>query len=139
MFLSDPHFEQRVPPALLPPGGRSWRVVELSLSVPWFIVTLRERADECLRKLMVAYEADLLELIGREKQQILAIHRVSPPRRPHTDWAIEPLQEIWMATSSATRWWQFIDSSGTETCWPKSTPKQHAAVSRQLIMSLPIH
>jgi hypothetical protein len=139
VFLSDPHFEQRIPPALLPPGGRSWRVVELSLSVPWFIVTLRDRADECLRKLMVAYEADLLELISTEKAQIRAIHRVRPPRQPHTDWVIEPLQEVWMATTSASRWWQFIDSHGFETSWPKRAREQDAVVTRELILSLPTH
>lgn len=139
MFVSEPHFEQRVPPALLPPGGRSWRVVELSLSVPWFIVTLMDCADQCLRKLMVAYEADLLELIGIERAQIRAIHRVTPPRHPQTDWAIKPIQEVWMATSGASRCWLFIDANGIETLWPKHPCEQITVTSRQLVLSLPTH
>lgn len=139
VLVSEPHFEQRVPPALLPPGGRSWRVVELSLSVPWFIVTLMDCADQCLRKLMVAYEADLLELISIERAQIRAIHRVTPPRHPQTDWLIKPIQEVWMSTSGASRSWLFIDANGIETLWPKHPCEQITVTSRQLILSLPTH
>lgn len=139
VFVSEPHFEQRVPPALLPPGGRSWRVVELSLSVPWFIVTLKNCADHCLRKLMVAYESDLLELIRMEGAQIRAIHKVTPPKQPNKEWAIDPLQEVWMATTPGARWWQFIDANGAETLWPRRAQEGGLAVSRQLILLLPTH
>ncbi|MBA4342304.1 MAG: hypothetical protein C0423_09150 [Methylibium sp.] len=40
MFLSLPQYEFQVTPALGEPGSRIWRVVELQLHAPWFLLTV---------------------------------------------------------------------------------------------------
>lgn len=142
MFLSEKRFAHHVPPAFLPPGAQGWRVVELSLHMPWFIVTMRDHPEDCLRELMVAFEADLVAIVTEAKTRIQAIHRVVPTKQNRNRWSIEALSEVRVVTSpssSDSTWWEFISTNGTETCWPKSKRTQDMDSHRDPIWSRGIH
>jgi hypothetical protein len=138
VFLSDLRFQHHVPPALLPPGTKSWRVVELSLHVPWYIATVRDANEPCTRDLMLAYEADLVALIEASREAIQAIHRVVPAPAGG-EWLIEQLESIWLITEAAIpngRWWQFVGRRGSDIRWPRRPDKSTATEHRELVMSL---
>jgi hypothetical protein len=139
VFLSDYRFEQRVPSALLPPGTKSWRVVELSLRVPWYIAALRDPLEQCSRELMLAYEADLVDLIESSRDSIKAIHRVVPPRNGHAEWVIEPVTSVWRLTDpyvSGCSVWLFEGAHGGQTYWPRVAGQVSDEASRELVMCL---
>lgn len=94
-FLSSRRFEQPAPFPLLPHDTTSWRVVELALRTPWYIVTLLNRHECCLRDLMVSHEQDLMDLLLDSEDELRAVHKISPPRRGHSEWSIESLTDAW--------------------------------------------
>lgn len=76
-----------------------WSVVEHSLQVPWFYVTLAERRGEQTTKTMVlvheiyAFEALLADQC--EMIEVADIQLVSPPHLNNGDrWLMEPLIEL---------------------------------------------
>ena len=69
MFLTHHHFEQAVPSGLAPQGSRYWRAVEVSLRMPWMVLTVVEEDSEGAfeRTLLLSNAADLAGLVGTHK------------------------------------------------------------------------
>ena len=68
MFVSQPQYEFPFPPALEQPGSQHWRMVELTLHAPWFLLSV-EIVDyefpDCsmTRTLCIAWDNDLADVL----------------------------------------------------------------------------
>lgn len=71
MFLTHRHFEQAVPSGLAPQGSRYWRAVEVSLRMPWMVLTILEEGNDGAfeRTLLLSHAADLAGLLGTHKAE----------------------------------------------------------------------
>lgn len=111
MFVCHKSFEISVPPFLRSPGSGYYRAVELSLQLPWFIVTylIHEGENSCLRSVCCSWDSDLIELIA--PQALTQSTQTSPPTQqpvaslqqvvPQPDcngWAVRNIQSIWTAS-----------------------------------------
>lgn len=82
MFLSYPTSEFAVPAALVAPGVRCWRVVELSLQLAWFIAAFEvtDREDSGIATICFAWDTDLVTFMGTaEHGQLRSLTCMVPP------------------------------------------------------------
>lgn len=102
MFVTQPTFEHPTPARLLGNGWRNWRVVELSLRLPWFIVTVWTTIGEhrVAADLLMSWERDLMQLVSESRADIAAIHYVEPPATSDSDaWRLREVRRAWIATN----------------------------------------
>jgi hypothetical protein len=111
MFVCHKSFELHVPPLLRSPGSGYYRAVELSLQLPWFIVTylIQEGENSCLRSVCCSWDNDLIELID-PKAMSQALHPSAPTRQtvaslqqlvPHPEgngWTVRDIRSVWTAS-----------------------------------------
>ena len=91
MFVSQPEYEFPFPPDLAHPGCQHWRVVELTLHAPWFLVSVEivdPELPDCTvtRTLCIAWDSDLAELLSTlEPDRVGEHHAVAGggPAAPH--------------------------------------------------------
>lgn len=110
MFVCHKSFEFPVPPFLRSPGSGYYRAVELSLQMPWFIITFLVQEDESsfVRSVCCSWENDLIDLI--DAQALAHAGETSPPARhalvslqqvvPHahgTGWTVRDIRSVWAA------------------------------------------
>lgn len=110
MFVCHKSFEFPIPPFLRSPGAGYYRAVELSLQMPWFIVTYLVQEDETsfVRSVCCSWENDLINLI--DAQALAQAGQTSPPTRhtvaslqqvvPHTHgngWTARDIRSVWTA------------------------------------------
>lgn len=115
MFVCHKSFEFPVPPLLRSPGSSYYRTVELSLQLPWFIVTylIREGENSCLRSVCCSWDNDLIELIT--PQALTQATQTSPPTQqavaslqqvvPQPDgngWAVRDIRSVWTALNASS-------------------------------------
>jgi hypothetical protein len=74
MFVTHCQFEQAFPSGLAAQGSRYWRAVELSLRMPWMVLTIREDAAERAfeRTLLLSHGADLSGLLRTHRAESFA-------------------------------------------------------------------
>jgi len=139
MFISAPAFEQRVPRELLPPGGRAWRVLELSLLVPWYVVTVA--ADEGIAQtFLVAWDSDLLAFLEPGAQNtITSLTFFAPPSNAIGNWTAREVRSVWKAwfgSGENSFCLSFRDDNGE--FWNSTSSASIAQTSRrELLMRLP--
>ena len=100
MFMTYPHFEQAMPAGLGPAESRYWRAIELSLSMPWTVVTLTEKdgEGEYERTLLLSNPADLGAMIeSRPAGSITGIRQVNhgTPLGSGGGWQMMDVRKIW--------------------------------------------
>jgi hypothetical protein len=100
MFMTYPHFEQAMPAGLGPAQSRYWRAIELSLSMPWTVVTLTEkdREGKYERTLLLSNPADLGAMIeSRPAGSITGIRQVNhgTPLGSGSGWQMMNVRKIW--------------------------------------------
>jgi hypothetical protein len=139
MFVCQKSFEIPVPPLLREPGSGYYRAVELSLQMPWFIITylVQEDGGSFLRSVCCSWESDLIDLI--DAQALAHAGEPSPPTRhavaslqqvvPHalgTGWTVRDIRSVWVANEvpSNDRVVIVEDVSGTQFCctFPSDEP-----------------
>jgi len=104
MFISLPHSEEFVPPTLLPQGGKAWRALELAITLPWFILTVREswidpkgkRMNQC-RTLMLCWDSDLSEMIQNSPaDRFVALQCIVPGHVTEDGkWRLRSVHAVW--------------------------------------------
>lgn len=110
MFVSRPQYERALPLGLEHPGARQWRIVELSLNAPWFLLSLEvvddvEPALSVLQTLCIASEQDLLGVLsGVEPASVRGVVCMLPAWYSSTgQWCSREVREVWQCTSDAGR------------------------------------
>lgn len=142
MFVSQPEFEFPFPPGLAPPGSQHWRVVELTLHAPWFLVSV-EIVDakhlDCsiTRTLCVAWDSDLAELLGTmEPNRVRGIVCMMPAWQSATgQWTSRGICEVWRYRSSAGHSIVLVDIAGEKfDCG--MVPDHEQPVEQELILRI---
>lgn len=143
MFVSQPHYEFPFPPDLSNPGSRHWRMVELTLHAPWFLLSLEiQDADDpnfsITRTLCIAWENDLAELLGSlGPNRIKGIVCMMPAWQSVTgQWSSRVVAEVWLCRSVAGRSVLLRDTGGEEfDCG--LIPDHVEPVERELLLRVP--
>ena len=119
MFVSRPQFELALPAGLEHPAARQWRLVELALNAPWFLLSLEVIDDEepvlgVLQTLCVASDQDLLGLLsGVDPARVRGIVCMLPAWLSSTgQWCSREVREIWQCSSNVGRRILLVDQAG---------------------------
>lgn len=119
MFVSRPQYERALPAGLEHPAARQWRIVELALNAPWFLLSLEVVDDEeptlsVLQTLCIASDQDLLGLLrGVDLARVRGIVCMLPAWHSSTgQWCSRDVREVWQFTSDTGRQILFVDQTG---------------------------
>lgn len=119
MFVSRPQYERALPVGLEHPAARQWRVVELALNAPWFLLSLEvvddvEPALSVLQTLCIASDQDLLGLLsGVDPARVRGIVCMLPAWHSSTgQWCSREVREVWQCPSDTGRQILLVDKVG---------------------------
>jgi len=142
MFVSHPEYQFPMPPALDRPGSQHWRMVELTLHAPWFLLSM-EIADadepECrmTRTLCIAWDIDLAELLrSLDASQVKGFVCMMPAwQSPSGQWSSREVREVWLHRSVSGQHVALYDVSG-ETFDCGLIPEHVEPVQRELLLKV---
>jgi hypothetical protein len=142
MFVSQPEFEFPFPPELTYPGNQHWRVVELTLHAPWFLVSVEvveaEHPDcSITRTLCIAWDTDLAELLSTmEPNRVKGIVCMMPAwQSPTGQWTSREVSEVWRCRSAAGHSIALVDMAGEEFDGGM-VPDHEQPIERDLILRI---
>jgi len=98
MFLTNPSYQLVLPPALAEPGEQVWRLVELQLQLPWFLVTMLHTEEDVTfrRTFFLCWETDLIELlVSTAATRPVALQMVQPPSDGVSGWSTRSITRVW--------------------------------------------
>lgn len=119
MFVSQPQYEFPFPPNLEQPGSQHWRMVELTLHAPWFMLTVEIfdaeiRDGSMSRTVCIAWDYDLVEVLrGLDVGHVIGIVCMMPAwASPNGQWSSREVREVWTCSSPAGHSVVLVDASG---------------------------
>lgn len=119
MFVSQPEYEFPFPPNLAHPGSQHWRIVELTLHAPWFLVSVEvtdAELPDCsmTRTLCIAWDTDLADLLRTlEPDRVMGLVCMMPAwQSPTGQWWSREIREVWLYSSPAGKHVVLADTSG---------------------------
>ena len=83
-------------------GALNYRGIELSVRLPWYIVTCKVRDGDLqfLRSFCCSWDLDLAELLRpQEGKTVASIQRMSPASDDY-GWGVAKVTRVWQATGS---------------------------------------
>ena len=121
MFVSQPQYEFPFPPDLEHPGSQHWRIVELTLHMPWFLLSLEvvdaELPDCSLtRTICIAWDTDLCDVLrSPEAGRVMGIVCMMPAwQSANGQWSSREIREVWLYTSEVGRSVVLRDADGQQ-------------------------
>jgi len=140
MFVSHPEYEFPIPAALDDPGAQHWRMVELSLHAPWFLlsvelVDLDEPDLSITRTLCIAWEHDLADVLRPlDADRVKGIVCMMPAwQSPTGQWWAREVREVWLHSSRSGEHIVLADTAGKEfDCG--LIPEHVGAVEKELLL-----
>lgn len=121
MFVSHLDDEFPFPPALMVPGTRHWRMVELTLDAPWFLLSVRvdapdPREPSVTRTLCIAWERDLADALrSMQGGKVTGIVCMVPGRQtPTGQWSSRVIHEVWDCKSRRGQHIVLRDAAGKQ-------------------------
>jgi len=121
MFLSLPQYEFPFPPDLDQPGSKHWTMVELTLHLPWFLLSAElrdaENADcRLIRTICIASAHDLADVLRSiDADRVTGIVGMMPAwQSANGQWTSRDIREVWMLSSDAGRGVLLVDADGQE-------------------------
>lgn len=143
MFVSRPEYEFPIPPVLERPGSQHWRMVELTLHAPWFllsveIVDAEDPEMAMTRTLCIAWDNDLAEVLnGLEPERVKGIVCMMPAwQSANGQWTSREVREVWRCRSAAGRSILLRDSAG-EAFDCGLLPDHVEPIERELLLLVP--
>jgi hypothetical protein len=119
MFVSLPQYEYPVPEGLAALGSKHWRVVQMRLHIPWFLLTVEhvDAEDDEVRMgytLCIAWETDLADAIKNiESSRVRGLVAMIPAwASPSGQWTSRQITEVWLDSSDAGTFVTLIDVAG---------------------------
>lgn len=108
MFASQPQYEFPIPPDLAEPGCKHWRMFELTLHAPWFllsteIVDPQDRDLRMTRTLCIAWDSDLAKVLrSLDVARVKGIVCMMPAWLSVSgQWTSREIREVWLCKSAA--------------------------------------
>lgn len=121
MFVSHPEYEFPIPPALDDPGTQHWRMVELSLQAPWFLLSVElvdpdEPDLSITRTLCIAWEYDLADVLRPlDADRVKGFVCMMPAwQSPTGQWWSREIREVWLHSSPFGKHIVLADTDGKE-------------------------
>lgn len=119
MFVSQPHYEFPFPPDLSQPGSQHWRMVELTLHAPWFLLSVEvvdpDESDlSFTRTLCIAWEHDLADVLrSLDAVRVKGIVCMMPAwQSPTGQWWSREIREVWVYRSPSGKHVVLVDTAG---------------------------
>lgn len=119
MFVSQPEYEFQFPAQLSHPGSQHWRIVELTLHAPWFLLSVEivdpdEPDWSMTRTLCIAWDTDLATLLGTlEPSRVKGIVCMMPAWHSASgQWKSREIREVWRCKSAAGHSVVLVDAEG---------------------------
>jgi len=141
MFVSNPDHEFRIPHKLAEPGARYWRVLRLSIHLPWFLATftLSEENDELMHTICVAWDSDLVSMIKTTPGMKLRSLLCMTPGWHSLDgqWRSREVRAIWSARCPVGEEVTVLrDERGEEFIGSMSSATLESLKDRQLVAAV---
>src|SRR5262245_1971751 len=98
MFLTSPSYQLVLPAALAEPGEQVWRLVELQLQLPWFLVTMLHTEEDVTfrRTFFLCWETDLIDLLAATPTtRPVSLQMVQPPPKGTHGWSTRSIARVW--------------------------------------------
>lgn len=144
MFLSLPHYEFQAPQGLGEPGSRYWRVVEMELHAPWFLLSVLHPDPEgqglgTSYTLCIAWELDLAKALRRiEAGQVGGLVAMMPGwATPTGTWSSRQITEVWLEADETGRFVTFKDAAGEEFDGRMRGIPPRSGAASELLLRLP--
>lgn len=124
MFHTQPEAELRLPLGLAPLGERSWHWVELSIQIPYFLLSVNVEIEECTirRHYIFSHLRDALGFIAasRDIAKDLEIGLLSPGyMNGSSSYQLGQVKEIWECRGGHEQ--MFVMSDGARFHYPSDT------------------
>jgi len=142
MFVSHTGHQFHVPPVLTDDKSQHWRLMEVALRCPWFVLTVVEHHQAAelslLRTWCVAWAHDLMQVLeDRQNVQVRALACIRPvndssPRA----WSATDVYEVWLLTNDDGTFITFHDGSGMEIYKEPAQLKSPLGTTRLLVLQL---
>ncbi len=119
MFVSLPQYELQMSEVLSDPGSRHWRVVEMPLHAPWYLLTV-VRADPGAEgwatsyTLCFAWDTDLVDAImAIDVTRIRGLVAMIPAwASPTGQWSSRQINEVWLDVVETGKIVTLLDVAG---------------------------
>lgn len=132
MFISHPQYEFRFPQGGEAPSAKHWRMFELGLDAPWFLLSI-ETVD---RTLCIAWEPDLIEVL-RSHPAVVGITCMMPASDSQAGrWQCRQVMEVHLHQSQIGTNIFMVDAAG-ETFDSGLKPTHFGVVEKQLLWADP--
>ena len=100
MFVTYPHFEQAMPFGLAAQKSRYWRAVELSVHMPWIVLTLAEANPDGRyeRTLLLTHASDLEDIVLTRPANAMRDLRLMARAAPSgggSSWDSMSVRKVW--------------------------------------------
>lgn len=119
VFVSQQQYEFKLPPSLAGPDVQHWRMMELSLHAPWFILSVEvvdpdEPDHGVTRTLCIAWECDLAEFLRElEPTRVTGVVCMMPAwQSPNGQWWSREVREVWLYRSAGGQHVVLVDAAG---------------------------
>lgn len=139
MFVSHIGHQFHVPPALTDDKSQHWRLMEVALRCPWFVLTVVERHQTAelslLRTWCVAWAQDLMQVLeDRQDVQVRALACMRPVHdsSPRT-WSATDVYEVWLTANDDGAFITFHDGAGKEF-YREPAPRESALEGDRLLV-----
>jgi hypothetical protein len=98
MFATNPSYEAFFPPGLSSPGERHFRAFDISVRLPWFLITLKlfDAKDSVYHTVCCSRSQDVdALLLPTDQQLVTAIEYVMPVSGGGFGWSSHSVARIW--------------------------------------------
>lgn len=143
MFITHPPYEFRVPDGLAAHEARYWRMLEVHLHVPWFMLAMEAGGGESglgfVRTYCFAWDQDLLDFLPTvEPAAIRGLLCMAPGWKSASgSWTAHEVHKVWVSyAEDGGRYPKLIDFAGREVDVGLSAITSGTEIRRTLALEL---
>lgn len=144
MFASHPQHEFLIPAGLTHPGVQQWRLIEVMLNAPWFLLTIdvqdKESGISFAHTWCIAWEHDLANALdAMDPARVRSLVCMMPARAtPACQWASREVRQVWLTrTEDAEEYVSLLDATGAEFDGGLRSDRPTKVTERRLLLQLP--